>query len=149
VGRGVQVQEDRSGPRDSAADVKRNNNGGCVKCFLRHEGIRISTQVWLAKPASTTFDIFGLGTRISLDPAAFGFTNVTNACGAVAGANCNTYEYWDGIHPTAAAHVVIANAFVAVASAPEPSTWVMLIIGFADIGFMAYRRSSKPALNAA
>jgi hypothetical protein len=32
VGRGVQVQEDRSGPRDSAADVKRNNNGGCVKC---------------------------------------------------------------------------------------------------------------------
>ena len=80
----------------------------------------------------------------------FGFSNVTDACGgAVAGANCNTYEYWDGIHPTAAAHVVIANAFVAVASAPEPSTWVMLIIGFAGIGFMAYRRSSKPALNAA
>jgi hypothetical protein len=45
--------------------------------------------------------------------------------------------------------MVIANEFVAVASAPEPSTWVMLIIGFAGIGFMAYRRSSKPALNAA
>jgi hypothetical protein len=26
------------------------------------------------------------------------------------------------------------------ASAPEPSTWAMLLLGFAGIGFMAYRR---------
>ena len=32
---------------------------------------------------------------------------------------------------------------------PEPSTWAMLLIGFAGIGFMAYRRKSKPALMAA
>jgi hypothetical protein len=32
---------------------------------------------------------------------------------------------------------------------PEPSTWVMMILGFAGIGFMAYRRNSKPALMAA
>lgn len=32
---------------------------------------------------------------------------------------------------------------------PEPSTWVMLLIGFAGIGFMAYRGKSKPALRAA
>jgi hypothetical protein len=29
---------------------------------------------------------------------------------------------------------------------PEPSTWFMMILGFAGIGFMAYRRKSKPAL---
>jgi PEP-CTERM motif len=29
---------------------------------------------------------------------------------------------------------------------PEPSTWAMMILGFAGIGFMAYRRKSKPAL---
>ena len=29
---------------------------------------------------------------------------------------------------------------------PEPSTWAMLILGFAGIGFMAYRRKAKPAL---
>jgi hypothetical protein len=29
---------------------------------------------------------------------------------------------------------------------PEPSTWAMMILGFAGIGFMAYRRRSKPAL---
>jgi PEP-CTERM motif len=31
---------------------------------------------------------------------------------------------------------------------PEPSTWAMMLIGFAGIGFMAYRRKSKPALMA-
>jgi PEP-CTERM motif-containing protein len=34
-------------------------------------------------------------------------------------------------------------------SIPEPSTWAMMLLGFAGIGFLAYRRSSKPALNAA
>jgi PEP-CTERM motif len=32
---------------------------------------------------------------------------------------------------------------------PEPSTWAMLLIGFAGLGFMAYRRKSKLALMAA
>jgi hypothetical protein len=36
-----------------------------------------------------------------------------------------------------------------VAAVPEPSTWAMLLLGFAGIGFMAYRRKSKPALMAA
>jgi hypothetical protein len=29
---------------------------------------------------------------------------------------------------------------------PEPSTWAMMILGFAGIGFMAYRRKSKPLM---
>jgi hypothetical protein len=37
----------------------------------------------------------------------------------------------------------------AVSGVPEPSTWAMMILGFAGIGFMAYRRKSKPALMAA
>jgi hypothetical protein len=32
---------------------------------------------------------------------------------------------------------------------PEPSTWAMTILGFAGVGFMAYRRKSKPALSTA
>jgi hypothetical protein len=32
---------------------------------------------------------------------------------------------------------------------PEPSTWAMMILGFAGMGFTAYRRKSKPALMAA
>jgi hypothetical protein len=32
-----------------------------------------------------------------------------------------------------------------VTAVPEPSTWAMLVLGFAGIGFVAYRRKSKPA----
>jgi PEP-CTERM motif len=38
---------------------------------------------------------------------------------------------------------------VGVGGVPEPSTWAMMILGFAGIGFMAYRRKSQPALVAA
>jgi len=37
----------------------------------------------------------------------------------------------------------------AVAPVPELSTWAMMILGFAGVGFMAYRRKNKMALNAA
>lgn len=86
------------------------------------------------------FDIYGLNAKIVADPLAYGFSNVTDACGATINAcDPHTALYWDGIHPTAFAHSVIADAFIATA-VPEPSTWAMLILGFAGVGFMAYRR---------
>ncbi len=36
-----------------------------------------------------------------------------------------------------------------IGAVPEPSTWAMMILGFAGVGFMAYRRKSKSALMAA
>lgn len=38
----------------------------------------------------------------------------------------------------------IGNDLTLNAAVPEPSTWAMLLIGFAGLGFMAYRRKSKP-----
>jgi hypothetical protein len=32
-----------------------------------------------------------------------------------------------------------------IGGVPEPSTWAMMILGFAGVGFMAYRRKLKPA----
>ncbi len=47
-------------------------------------------------------------------------------------------------------HYIPANwSLTAVSPVPEPSTWAMMILGFAGIGFMACRRKSKPALKAA
>jgi hypothetical protein len=43
----------------------------------------------------------------------------------------------------------LAVQFNSVPAVPEPSTWAMMLLGFAGIGFMAYRRNSKPTLSAA
>jgi hypothetical protein len=53
--------------------------------------------------------------------------------------------------PTDASWVVsdfTTNAQALASAVPEPSTWAMMILGFGGIGFMAYRRKSKPALMA-
>jgi hypothetical protein len=42
----------------------------------------------------------------------------------------------------------VLNASV-TSAVPEPSTWAMMIFGFIGVGFMAYRRKSKPLLMAA
>jgi PEP-CTERM motif len=44
---------------------------------------------------------------------------------------------------------ILSTLVVSIAAVPEPSTWAMMILGFAGIGFMAYRRKSKPALMSA
>jgi hypothetical protein len=55
-----------------------------------------------------------------------------------------TYSIYDVFNPQDPVTLVITTAAV-----PEPSTWAMMILGFAGLGFMAYRRTSKPALVAA
>jgi hypothetical protein len=41
--------------------------------------------------------------------------------------------------------IVGTATFSAVAAVPEPSTWAMMLFGFAGVGFMAYRRKAKSA----
>lgn len=91
----------------------------------------------------TTFDIFGFGSMIAASPALFGFTNVTDACGAVAGANCSQYAYWDGIHPTTAAHRVLANAMAVTLQVPEPETYALLAAGLVVVALRSRHRTKK------
>jgi hypothetical protein len=50
-------------------------------------------------------------------------------------------EFIDGAEEEGLDNVKLLTSVV-----PEPSTWAMMILGFAGLGFMAYRRKSKPAL---
>jgi len=36
-----------------------------------------------------------------------------------------------------------------ISAVPEPSTWAMMILGFAGVGFMAYRRKNQPSVRVA
>ncbi|MBU2116549.1 MAG: autotransporter domain-containing protein [Alphaproteobacteria bacterium] len=58
-------------------------------------------------------DIFKIGDMIAGSPSSFGFTNVSDACfnetTLSVCATPNTYFYWDGVHPTAAGHELLAT----------------------------------------
>jgi phospholipase/lecithinase/hemolysin len=92
-----------------------------------------------------TYDLLG---GVVSDPSTYGFANVTDPClNASTGMPCstdpgvqNTYLFWDGVHPTAAGHLITAGYAYALTT-PEPSTWAMMLIGFAGLGFAAFRRS--------
>jgi hypothetical protein len=42
-------------------------------------------------------------------------------------------------------NVLLTNFDVAVSAVPKPSTWAMMILGFAGVGFMAYRHRNQTA----
>lgn len=83
----------------------------------------------LAGLSITQFDAFGVFTDVVTNPGLYGFTNVVDPCfdGVSACANPDEYLLWDSVHPTAAAHEVLAGA--ALAAIPEPSTGVLVGLG--------------------
>ncbi len=64
----------------------------------------------LQKPDLTIaqLDVFGIYQTAISNPQQFGFTNVTNPC-LGSSANCDRFLFWDGIHPTTAAHKVLGD----------------------------------------
>ena len=88
------------------------------------------------------FDVFGLMTQVALNPSAFGLSNVKDACGnPLAGCDPSTAFFWDGIHPTATVHSIVAQQMLLTA-VPEPATWAMLAAGLLLVGLRAGRRQS-------
>jgi phospholipase/lecithinase/hemolysin len=83
-------------------------------------------------------------------PAKYGFANVTEPCLlAVACATAtptvqDTYLFWDTLHPTEGGHLQTAALAYALV-APEPSTWAMMLLGFAGLGFVGYRGRNRIA----
>jgi phospholipase/lecithinase/hemolysin len=102
-----------------------------------------------------TLDTYDLLGEIKADPSHFGFTNVSAPCWTgsftdpSSGTLCspdpsdqNEFLFWDEVHPTAAGHLLTAEFAVdALTTVPEVSTWAMMLIGFAGLGFAGYRAS--------
>jgi phospholipase/lecithinase/hemolysin len=123
--------------------------------------------------------VFDLNTYSGIDefvvhpPSGF---NVTSPCwtGNDAGgpgtlcSNPDQYLFWDSGHPSAEGHLLVAEDACKVIGAcnavdarplflaedarstvPEPSTWVMTLLGFAGLGFLGYRKICRGTLAAA
>ncbi len=116
-------------------------------------------------------DTYDLLDDAKADPAAFGFTNVNDPCwtgnftSRSSGTLCsdpNQYLFWDEVHPTAAASELTADfAYDTLTGAfgpnvsigenissavPEPSTWAMMLAGFAGLGYASFRSSGRKAV---
>lgn len=81
------------------------------------------------------------------NPSAFGFSNVTAPCLAVVrpspGMNCDSFFFFDDVHPTASAHRLVASSILGTLSGsavPEPDTWAMMLVGFGAVGAAMRRR---------
>ena len=62
------------------------------------------------------------------------------------GASGNVYQYGSNIFDDGSGTggvTILSETYFPTAAVPEPSTWAMMILGFAGIGFMAYRRKTK------
>jgi hypothetical protein len=95
------------------------------------------TEICLVNCATGTYSqaITGqTGPNFSGDPITFGVFATTNSSFGL-----TQSQFYDNLD----VGVTFTQAV------PEPSTWAMMILGFASVGFMAYRRKSKPALMAA
>ncbi len=95
-------------------------------------------------------DTFSAIDGIVAQPNAYGLTNATQSCytggftaadpGTVC-ANPNQYLFWDGLHPTAAGHQLVADA--ALTQVPEPGS--VGLLGIAVVGLLWVRRRNHIA----
>jgi phospholipase/lecithinase/hemolysin len=86
------------------------------------------------------FDTFGFVDAAIANPAAYGFTNVTDPCfdGVNVCANPDQYIFWDTVHPTARSHQLLGDAFAA--AVPEPATLALVALAMATMTISRRRR---------
>jgi phospholipase/lecithinase/hemolysin len=99
--------------------------------------------------ALTQIDTYRLLDQVGQNPGKYGLNNVTDPCwtGNLTDPNSGTvcsqpdkYLFWDGEHPTAAGHQILAN-YARSVMVPEPSSAAMLLTGI--LLLMLFARTSR------
>jgi hypothetical protein len=96
-----------------------------------------------------TFTFAGGSESFTLPNYLFGTANTLNFVGFTSDTPFSSVSISDPTYGLAIDNFEVATGLTVAGAVPEPSTWAMMILGFAGLGLMAYRRKSKPALMAA
>ena len=92
------------------------------------------------------FDTYALFDRIFADPGAFGFDQPLDGTCQRGAVSCDGYLFWDPIHPTAAAHALVADGIAAaVQPAPVPLPATLWLLAGALGGVAAFGRRRHAA----
>jgi len=89
----------------------------------------------------TLFDAFSFSTAALTSNTSPFAAQGSVACGALQGNSCNNYFFWDGLHPTTAAHSSIAQAIYSDLGSPTPVPGPLPILGAAAA--FSYSRKLK------
>jgi hypothetical protein len=90
-------------------------------------------------PSVSEFEVLGIKPTLGLnpkDPTAF-VTDLT-----FAGSGLETFT---GTMTPITTTTLLAATTLTTVTAPEPSTWAMMLLGFASLGFLAWRRRTRAA----
>lgn len=94
----------------------------------------------------TEVDIATLITEAVASPGEFGLSNASDTCIILGGDSCSTpdeYLFWDGLHPTTAAHALVSElAYDRLTSVPLPAALPMFASGFAFFSIYSRKRGS-------
>jgi hypothetical protein len=127
--------------------------GGVSQTFATTAGHKYEVTFWLgsspqwglqdgltvsAGGTSKTFTSTNSGTQVNLWQAeTFDFTaNGSSTTVSLLGASGDNYIGVDNVVATDLGGAVVATG----GAVPEPSTWAMMVLGFAGLGYLGYRR---------
>jgi outer membrane lipase/esterase len=105
------------------------------------QGLELLAESLISGLDVVTFDMAAVAAAIRSDAlnnggGMYGITNVSMPCGAFAGSigiPCDVSAFSDALHPSAAAHAIIAAA--ALRAVPEPTTALLVAVALVGLGW--------------
>lgn len=86
-----------------------------------------------------SLNTYSLLNSVMADPSAYGFDNVTGTWLNRPSGDLSIYLFYDGVHPTTEAHLMLAK--YAASAVPVPATFILMLSGLA--GFAGIRKRMK------